>query len=199
VDVAGAATRATVIEAPITLPPSTGRYRLEVTLHDADGVALPHAVQESIPGVIVHVGGPGAAWLDAPASVEVTAGSQAAVQVIVTNGEATPWGACPARPGTPALDALDACPVVRLVGRWVPLGGAGSTAPIVRMMDVPAGSAVTTWLAGSMPVEPGTYLLIASLERTVAPGSMTVLGRPVAITVEVISSPLLPPLPTSGT
>jgi hypothetical protein len=199
VDVAEAATRAAVIEAPITLPPASGRYRLEVTMHDQDGVALPHAVQESIPGVIVHVGGPGAAWLDAPASVEVTAGTQAAVQVIVTNGEATPWGDCPTRAGTPALDALEGCPVVRLVGRWLSLGGDAGTAPIVRTMAVPAGSAVTTWLAGPTPVEPGTYLLVATLERTVATGETAVLGRPVAITVEVSSSPLLPAEPTSGT
>ena len=67
-----------------------------MTLHDADGVALPYAVQAAIPGLVVRVGGPGAAWLDAPPALALVSGTLASLQVVATNGEATPGA--PARP-----------------------------------------------------------------------------------------------------
>ncbi len=198
VEVTTATTRDGAIAAPIALPAASGRYRLEVTVHGADGVALPYAVQASIPGVIVHVGGPGAAWIDAPATVSATAGTRASIQVLVTNGEADPWGACAAQAQLPAVDAVDGCPVVRLVGRWLPLAGGEGAPAIVRTLEIPAASGATTWLAGPVPALPGTYLLVASLERSVNGGSAAVLGRPVAITVEVTAPPLVPASPSAG-
>jgi hypothetical protein len=198
VDVATAATRGGVIAAPVDLPAASGRYRLEVTVHGAGGVALPYAVQASIPGVIVHVGGPGAAWIDAPPAVEATAGTRASIQVLVTNGEGDPWGACAAPEKLPSVDLIEGCPVVRLVGRWLPLAGGEGAPPIVRSLEVSAASGTVTWLAGPVPAVPGTYLLVASLERTIGGGPATVLGRPVAITVEVTAAPLVPPSPSSG-
>lgn len=197
VDVVAAATRDGVIAAPVAMPAASGRYRLEVTVHGADGVALPYAVQASIPAVIVHVGGPGAAWIDAPATVKATAGTRASIQVRVTNGEGDPWGACAAPQDLPAVDAIEGCPVVRLVGRWLPLAGDESAPAIVRTVEAPAASSVAAWLAGQVP-GPGTYLLIASLERTVEGGTAIVLGRPVAITVEVTAPPLVPSSPSTG-
>lgn len=198
VDVVEAATRDAVIAAPVALPATSGRYRLEVTIHGADGVALPYAVQAAVPGVIVHVGGPGAAWIDAPTSVKATAGTRASIQVLVTNGESDPWGACATPDKLPTVDAIEGCPVVRLVGRWLPLTGAEGAPAIVRTLEVPAASGVMTWLAGPVPATPGTYLLIASLERSVDGRPAAVLGRPVAITVEVTAAPLVPPSPLSG-
>ena len=184
-----------VTAAAVTLPGASGRYRLEVTLHDRDGVALPYAVQSSIPGVVVHVGGPGAAWLDAPPTLSVAAGTLTSLQVVATNGEATGWGGCapPARPL--GLDGETTCPAVRLVGRWVAITGRGTAPPISRELVVPAATAQTTWLSGSVPAQPGTYLLVASLERSSGAGSPQVLGRPIAIIVQVIGEPLVPTPP----
>jgi hypothetical protein len=50
----------------------------------------------------------------------------------------------------------------------------------------------TTWLSGPVPAEPGTYLLVASLERSSDAGSPQVLGRPITIIVQVIGQPLVP-------
>ncbi len=174
----------------MTLPGTAGRYRLEVTLHDADGVALPYAVQASIPGVVVHVGGPGAAWLDAPPTLSVVAGTLTSVQVVATNGEPTAWGGC--SPGSrPAAPGDAGCPDVRLVGRWVALDGPGTAAPMTRELGVPAASVQATWLSGPVPTEPGTYLLVLSLERAPGDGQLRVLGRPVTVTVRVAAAPLL--------
>lgn len=196
VDVEAATTAGTVVSAPVTLPPTIGRYRLEVTVHDGDGVALSYSVQAAIPGVVVHVGGPGAGWVDAPAALSLTAGTQASVQVVVTNGEATPWGGCLGTPdpliADPAAASPASCPTVRLVGRWVPVGGQGTAAPMTRDLTVPAATAASTWLAGPVPALPGTYLLVASLERATGAGPVQIVGRPVTITVEVTSVPLVP-------
>ena len=41
----------------MTLPTTPGRYRLTVTLHDADGVAYDAVTQALIPSLIVRVTG----------------------------------------------------------------------------------------------------------------------------------------------
>jgi len=192
VDVQPATVAGTRLTAPVTLPAAAGRYRLEVTIHDADGIALPYAVQASIAGVVVHVGGPGAAWLDAPPALSVTAGTLASLQVLVTNGEAEPWGRCTPVPRRFGPDDAGVCPVVRLVGRWVAVGGPGAAAPMAHELTLPAASARAAWLAGRVPSEPGTYLLVASLERTIGSGPPQVLGRPVTIIVAVTAAPLVP-------
>ncbi len=195
VDVAPATTRDGIVAASVALPGTTGRYRLEVTIHDADGVALPYAVQASIPSAVVHVGGPGAAWLDAPPLLVVTAGTRASVQVLTTNGEAHPWGTCPDAPARLGPDAGAVCPTVRLVGRWVPITGRGIVEQMTRPLDVPAATSLATWLAGPVPAEPGTYLLVVSLERSTGDTPPQVLGRPIAVTVTVVAAPLVPTPP----
>lgn len=192
VDVAEAATNGTQITAAVPLPAASGRYRLEVTVHDADGVALPYDVQASIPAVVVHVGGPGAAWIDAPPSLKVRAGTRTSVQLLVTNGEAGAWGTCIPVARSLGVDRDTSCPTVRLVGRWLPLDGSGSAPAIVRALAIPAASVATTWLAGLVPAVPGTYLLVATIERSVDGDAASVLGRPVAITVDVAAAPLVP-------
>ena len=192
VDVAPATTRDGIVAASVALPATPGRYRLEVTIHDADGVALPYAVQASIPSVVVHVGGPGAAWVDAPPVLSVTAGTRASLQVLVTNGEADPWGVCPDAPARLGPDAEAVCPAVRLVGRWVPITGSGSGVPMTRTLSVAAATSLPTWLAGPVPAEPGTYLIVVSLERTTVDRPQQVLGRPIAVTVTVAAAPLVP-------
>ncbi len=192
VDVVPATVAAGGLVGAVTLPAAIGRYRLEVTIHDRDGVAFPYAVQAAIPGLVVHVGGPGAAWLDAPPAVSVTAGTLASVQVVVTNGEAAPWGGCTSDPRRYGPDDGTVCSAVRLVGRWVPLEGIGGAPPIVRELAIPAASAQSSWLSGPVPTDSGTYLLVASLERSSGEGSPQVLGRPITVTVVVVSAPLVP-------
>jgi hypothetical protein len=192
VEVTAATTRDAILTAPIALPAASGRFRLEVTIHDAEGVALPYSVQAGIPGIVVYVGGPGAAWLEAPPVLTVTAGTLASVQVLVTNGEPEPWGWCAEISARLGPDADAACPVVRLVGRWLAIDGSGTAAPMVRLLAVPAATAAPTWLSGSVPSGPGTYLLVASLERSAGDGRPQVLGRPITITVAVVAAPLVP-------
>ena len=179
------------VSGSVTLPAASGRYRLEVTLHDADGVALPYAVQVSIPRVVAHVGGPGAAWLDAPPTLSVVAGTLTSVQVVATNGEATPWGSCSRGPRDPGPERAG-CPV-RLMGRWVALDGPGTAEPMTRKLSVPAAAAQTTWLSGPAPTGPGAYLLVLSLERTMGAGQVDVLGRPTTVKVLVAAARLVPP------
>ena len=42
---------------PVTMPSIPGRYRLTITLHDADGVEYDAATQALIPSLIVRVTG----------------------------------------------------------------------------------------------------------------------------------------------
>ncbi len=195
IDVVPAGVTGGAIAGTIALPAVEGRYRLEVTIHDGDGVALPYAVQASIPGVVVHVGGPGAAWLDAPPALSVTAGTLASVQVLATNGEATAWGPCAPGPRHYGPDDNAVCPTVRLVGRWIAVTGTGTAAPMIQELSVPAATARSTWLAGPVPSEPGTYVLVASLERSIGESSPQVLGRPITVTVQVAAAPLVPAPP----
>ena len=195
VDVRPATVAGPRLAALVPLPAAAGRYRLEVTIHDADGVALGYAVQASIPAVVVHVGGPGAAWLDAPPALSVTAGTLTSIRVLVTNGEAEPWGKCEPVARRFGPDDAGACPVVRLVGRWIAVGGSGAAVPMSRVLAQPAASAQAAWLAGPVPSEPGTYLLVASLERAIGTDPPQVLGRPATIIVAVTAAPLLPTPP----
>ena len=192
VDVVPATIAGGAVHGAVALPPATGRYRLEVTLHDAAGVALPYAVQASIPGVVVHVGGPGAAWLDAPPSVAVTASTHTSVQVVVTNGEASAWGGCAPEPRTLGPDAGAVCPTVRLVGRWVALEGTGTAAPDEPGPGGPGRDRPDDMAVRPGPAEPGTYLLVASLERSSGWRAPEVLGRPTTVTVLVTATPLVP-------
>ncbi len=196
VDVQPAKVGAGGLTTSVGLPGATGRYRLEVTLHDHDGIALPYAVQASIPGVVVHVGGPGAAWLDLPPALSVTAATLASVQVLVTNGEADAWGGCPAASRQLGPDGGGAtCPAVRLVGRWVPLGTAAVPPAMVTDLAIPAATAQASWLSGPVPSVPGTYLLVASIERSGGGEPPAVLGRPVTTIVDVVAAPLIPVTP----
>ena len=180
--------------ATVGLPPVSGRYRLEVTLHDADGVALPYAVQASIPGLVVRVGGPGAAWLDAPPALSLVPGTLASLQVLATNGEATAWGACATAPdgpgpGTgPGPGIPPARPSASSGAGW-PSPAAPRPTPMTRELAIPAASAQATWLSGPVPTEPGTYLLLLSLERAGGGDPPQVLGRPVTVTVVVAATP----------
>jgi hypothetical protein len=195
VDVIPATVTAGEIVGEVTLPATTGRYRLDVTIHDRDGVAFPYAVQAVIPGLVVHVGGPGAAWLEAPPAVSVTAGTLASLQVVVTNGEPVAWGGCTVGPRRFGPDDDAACSQVRLVGRWMALDGTGGAPPLVRELALPAASARATWLSGPVPSNPGTYVLVTSIERTSGEGSPEVLGRPITVTVVVSAVPLVPTPP----
>ncbi len=195
VDVRPATVAGPRLAALVPLPAAAGRYRLEVTIHDADGVALRYEVQASIPAVVVHVGGPGAAWLDAPPALFVTAGTLTSIRVLVTNGEAEPWGTCAPVARRFGPDDAGACPVVRLVGRWIAVGGSGAAVPMSHVLAQPAASAQAEWLAGPVPSEPGTYLLVASLERAIGTGPPQVLGRPATIIVAVMAAPLVPTPP----
>ena len=47
----------TAMVVPVTMPSVPGRYRLTITLHDADGVAYDAATQALIPPLIVRVTG----------------------------------------------------------------------------------------------------------------------------------------------
>jgi hypothetical protein len=194
VDVLPASVVGPNVAAAVTLPSTVGRYRLEVTVHDGDGVALPYAVQASIPGVVVYVGGPGAAWLDAPGAVSVTAGTLTSVQVLVANGEPRAWGSCTHERRRFDLDEDATCPGVRLVGRWIGVDSGGSAPVMTRALAVRAASAQATWLSGPVPSEPGLYILVVSIERETGDGVPQVLGRPTTVTVMVAGVPLVPGL-----
>ena len=126
-------------------------------------------------------GGPGVAWIDAPAKLTVAAGTTASVRVVVVDGEAG-LGSVPGDTGRgwgrtrPAVaDGPPGCPLARQVADpaepVAPVAPVAPVEPMATVLAIPAMSGAPAWLGGPVPSRPGTYVLVASVERSVA-------GRP---------------------
>ena len=142
----------TAMVVPVTMPTVPGRYRLSITLHDADGVAYDAATQALVPPLIVRVTGDFDGAILAAPTAELVAGTKADLELRVVNLGRTAWGhlaiATPTNPVAKAQPAM-------VIGRWIPLsaGAVLPTDPAVRT-PLPIGLAPRTRSTRRWPDRP---------------------------------------------
>ncbi|MEJ7748733.1 MAG: hypothetical protein WKF56_05495 [Candidatus Limnocylindrales bacterium] len=190
------------------LPAAPGRYRLTITLHDAEGVMYDPATQAMLPSLIVRITNELDAEIIAPARIELEAGAATTVPLWAANLGKQPWGHAAIRNvkdperSTPATAA-------RLTGQWISLGAfddaaqAAASAAAVEPKTLPWALApremVPVNLDLAAPTVPGDYLLVLDI-LTPERGSITASGveatiirvrvaKPVAVRIPVTADP----------
>jgi hypothetical protein len=182
----------------VETPATAGRYRLTITLHDADGVAFDPATQALLPVLIVRVTGDLDAQIVAPTTLELAPGDPASVPLWIANVGRAAWGQ-PAPFDPAARNGGQRGEAARLVGQWValdPLGPgqvASAAAAAATPTDLPAGMApgdlIPADLALFAPTLPGDYLLILDI-HTPEQGSLIAQGvAPTVIRIRVAAVP----------
>jgi hypothetical protein len=185
---------------PITLPTAAGRYRLTVTLHDADGVAYDAATQALLPSLLVRVTAALDAQVVAPAHVQLTTGATTDIGLWVANLGIGTWG----HVATASRKYSAPATAARVVARWIALGADDLTAQAVQTaaatpVELPPGLAPGKLVPADLPVfapwAPGDYLLILDIE-TPDDGSIVAAGvAPTVIRVKVVPEPVATPAP----
>jgi len=187
---------ATSMVVPVTMPTVPGRYRLTVTLHDADGVAYDAATQELIPPLIVRVTGAFDGAILAAPTAELTAGADVRLGVRAVNLGVTAWGS---RAVASAADYRSHGAIDRpanVVGRWILLSlDASLTDPNTQAIKaalpigLAPGASADTILALTAPTTPGQYLLLLDVV-TPDNGSLVASGAdPTLVRVTVLPAP----------
>ncbi len=184
----------------VATPATAGRYRLTVTLHDADGVAYDAETQARIPALVVRVTGEHDAGIDAPARLEASPGDSLIAPVWVANLGRDAWGGLDRsvwlEPGGREDDPLVAATrQARLTGTWLALGDdatvraaadAASVTTVALPVGLGPGAVVAVDLTLIAPTAPGAYLVILDVV-TPEVGSLAALGvGPTIIRVEVV-------------
>jgi hypothetical protein len=171
----------------VRVPSTPGRYRLTVTLHDAEGVAYDAATQAMVSPLIVRVTGAHDAGVIAPDRLDLTPGQAKMLPIWVANLGKSAWG----RRAGP-----DRTTFARLTGSWLALGGlddpeqqAAAAAAAVTPVDLPAGVARRAVVKVEMrifaPSTPGDYLVVLDI-LTPEVGSLAAQGvDPTIIRVHV--------------
>ncbi len=182
----------------IATPPARGRYRLTVTLHDADGVAYDAASQALLPTLIVRVTGDLDALISGPALVDLAPGEGARVPLWIANTGTVTWGhAAFTDPISPDGTVSDVA--ARVTGQWLALGAAddparrdaataaaaASVTPAALPPGFAPGAGVATDLQLFAPTLPGAYLLLLDVV-TPEHGSLVANGvEPTIVRVDV--------------
>jgi len=175
---------------PVRLPAAPGLYRLELTLHDAVGVAYDVATQALVPAVLVRVVRPFEAKVLATPAATLESASQVPLDVRVANLGRAVWGygAVDSK-----FDPEAGLPVAaRVIGHWVALTGSDTRLPGTVAAALPAGlrPGVTAdaTLRLTVPKAPGEYLLILDIV-TPELGSLASLGvAPTIVRVSVVEA-----------
>ena len=174
----------------VSLPTTPGRYRMTITLHDADGVAFDESTQALLPTMLVRVtGDPDGAVLAAPADT-LAAGTHVSLPIRVVNLGTAAWGH-ERRQSIKDPDRMTPAVAAELVGHWVALGdGAVLTIPGEVSVKLPAGLApgqdADAALDIDVPTVPGMYLLLLDVV-TPEHGSLTAVGvAPTIVRVTVV-------------
>jgi hypothetical protein len=179
----------------ISTPAVPGRYRLTITLHDAEGVVYDPVTQAQLPSLVVRVTGDLDAGIDAPARLDLAPGATTDLSVWVANLGRTTWGhkafEDPRDPeGTVKAEAA------HVTGTWVSLGAADNAdqlaaadAASVAAGVLPAGfkarSVAELKLRLFAPSVAGEYLLLLDIVTPEA-GSLTSRGvEPTIVRVTV--------------
>ncbi len=180
---------------PLALPATPGRYRLTITLHDADGVAYDAATQALLSSLVVRVTGDYDGSIAAVPAAVLPAGSSAVLGVHVANLGRTAWGQA-AIPPVSNLSGWVPAEVARLVGRWIPLseGTALQADPAERtaLADLPIelqpGGSFDATLDLVAPTAPGDYLLVLDV-LTPDQGSLVATGvDPTLVRITVVAA-----------
>ncbi|MFL5651515.1 MAG: hypothetical protein ACJ777_09550 [Chloroflexota bacterium] len=152
---------------PVALPSAPGKYRLTVTLHDADGVAYDADTQAMIPSLIIRVTGQYDGDVQAAPTADIVAGADVAIGVRVRNLGVAAWGTAAIKPVS-NLSGYVPAKLAKLTGRWIPLseGAALPTDADAQAVsaDLPIGLApgksFDATLSVKAPTAPGSYLLL---------------------------------------
>jgi len=195
----------TQMSVDVATPAAPGRYRLTITLHDAEGVAYDPVTQAQFPPLVIRVTGDLDAGIDAPARLDLAPGAAAELPVWVTNLGRAAWGHLAIDdPRDP--DGKVKAESARMTGTWVALGAlddpdqlAAADAASVEAATLPAGfkprAVVQSKLRLFAPSVAGEYLLILDVV-TPESGSLTAKGVEPAIirvTVGEIPAPAAAP------
>lgn len=180
---------------PVALPDAPGRYRLTITLHDAEGVAYDAATQALVSPLSVRVTGDFDGAIVAAATAELTAGTEASLAVKVANLGLVAWGHGPITSAEP--DGDDPAEAATVIGRWIPLSS-GAVLPIDEAaresrahlpIGLAPGVTVDASLALTVPSVPGQYLLLLDVV-TPERGSLVASGlEPALVRVTVLPAP----------
>lgn len=177
----------------VDAPAAPGRYRLTVSLHDAEGVAFDAATQALFPPLLVRVTGELDAQVVAPARLEVARGTETTLDLWVANLGTGAWGHGAI---STTLDPEGAAPAAQaeVVGQWVALGGdadaiASAGAANVKSATLPAGLeagvVVPQAVELAVPTVPGEYLVFLDIQVP-GKGSLVANGlEPTVIRVTV--------------
>jgi hypothetical protein len=180
------------VSMPVRLPTAPGLYRLQVTLHDAEGVAYDAATQALVPAVLVRVVGEFDARVLATASATLESGSEVPLDVRVANLGRAAWGHRAVESDLDPDGGLK--PVAaEVVGHWVALSGTNPKIPEAVSVPLPAGlqtgATADATLPLTVPRQPGEYLLILDIV-TPERGSLASLGvAPTLVRVTVVEAP----------
>ena len=184
------------IAVPVTLPATPGRYRLTVTLHDADGVAYDAATQALLPAEFVRITGDFDGSISVVPAASLSAGTEAALGVRVKNLGKSTWGHGVIKTPSDQVRQIPAA-AATVVARWVPLsaGAALDADPESQFAsaDLPIGLAPgktsDAWLYLSTPAAPGDYLLMLDIVDP-QDGSLVASGaQPTVVRVSVVAAP----------
>ena len=157
---------------PVTMPTVPGKYRLTITLHDADGVVYDAATQALIPSLIVRVTGDFDGAILATPTAELVAGTDAELDVRAINLGLTGWGHDAIATASNLIGGGGAkARGADVVGRWIPLsaGAALPTDPDAQVVrtELPVGLQpgvkVDTVLDLVAPDAPGQYLRLLDI------------------------------------
>ncbi len=189
----------------VATPAAPGRYRLTITLHDADGVVYDPVTQAQLPSLVVRVTGDLDAGIDAPARLDLAPGATTDLSVWVANLGKTTWGhkafEDPRDPeGTVKAEAG------YVTGTWVALGAADNADQLAAAdaASVAAGALPAGFKARSVadlklrlfaPSVAGEYLLLLDIVTPEA-GSLTSKGvdpTVVRVTVAATAAPAATP------
>ena len=162
---------------PVKAPVAPGRYRLTVTLHDADGVAFDAATQAMLPTLLVRVTADvDGAILVAPA-MTLTAGRVVDLPIRVTNLGAETWGTEAVFDVTGGTAGRPAT-MARIVGWWLPSGDALAATDLPPALA--AGAITDLSLALLVPRTPGVHTLVLDL---VTPEGVSLMGAGIGPTL----------------
>ena len=172
-----------------------GRYRLSITLHDADGVAYDAATQAQMSSLIIRVTGDFDGAIQAAPTAELTTGTRMSLDVRVTNLGKTRWGN-EAVESTTDPSRWYPARAATVVARWIPLSvgvappsdPATQTASTNLFIVLTRGKSAVATLALTAPTAAGQYLLLLDVV-TPEHGSLLASGvDPTIVRVAVTSA-----------
>ena len=186
----------------VNAPPTPGRYRLTVMLHDRDGVAYDAVSQAQVIPLIVRLTGPNDASIAAPSNIDLRPGEARPMSIWVTNLGNAAWGTKAIAATTGAnRKPIPGIPATRaqVVGTWVPIGVADQTridaaaAAAITPTELPAAFAPRAIAQADLnlfaPVAKGDYLLVIDIV-TREVGSLAAQGvDPTIVRVRVGDTP----------